>query len=81
MGLAEASDRDVWEFARVQEFLLVSKDADFVDLSVLLGAPPKVIWLQTGNCSTDRIERVLRDHYSDIEVFEAAPNFRVLRLR
>ena len=38
----------------------VSKDEDFNTLSVIRGSPPKVIWLQLGNCTTSQVESVLR---------------------
>lgn len=34
-GLAEASDEEVWTFAKAEGFVIVSQDADFVDLSCL----------------------------------------------
>lgn len=40
LGLDRASDREVWEFARDHGFILVSKDSDMVELSLLGGAPP-----------------------------------------
>ena len=42
-GLPEADDGEIWEFARVQAFCIVTQDADFADRSRLYGAPPKVI--------------------------------------
>ena len=59
-GLAEATDLDVWLFAQQQGFTIVSKDSDFQQRSLLFGAPPKVVWLRVGNCSTGRIEALLR---------------------
>jgi len=44
-GLDRADDRVLWEFARVNDFVLVTKDADFSELSTLQGFPPKVIWI------------------------------------
>jgi predicted nuclease of predicted toxin-antitoxin system len=58
-GLAEALDRVVWEYARANILVLVSKDADFSELGLLLGFPPKVVWIRRGNCTTGDIE-VLR---------------------
>ena len=81
VGLGESSDKEVWEYARVGDFVLVTKDADFSELSILFGAPPKVIWLQVGNCPTDRIESLLRARFADIASFAASPTFRVLRLK
>ena len=48
-GLERASDRAIWQYAQDHGFVIVTKDADYYDLSLLLGAPPFVIWLQTGN--------------------------------
>lgn len=41
--------------------MIVSKDSDFVDLSVLEGAPPKVIWVRLGNCTTTSVPFLLRN--------------------
>lgn len=61
-GLEEASDTEVWSFARENGYLIVSKDADFSDMGNVRGFPPKVIWIRRGNCSTSQIEEILRDH-------------------
>ena len=67
LGLGTADDTLVWEHARTNDFVVVTKDADFADLSVLRGFPPKVVWIRRGNCSTANIENLLRDHNSEIE--------------
>lgn len=74
-------DRAVWDYAAQNDYLIVSKDVDFSDMSVLLGAPPKVIWIQLGNCSTAEIEQLLRTHFKTIEDLELDPTLRLLRLR
>lgn len=61
VGLGGAGDAVVWEFARLHGFTIVSKDSDFFDRSVMAGAPPKVIWIRLGNCSTQSIEFLLRN--------------------
>ena len=43
LGLGTADDALVWEHARRNGFLVITKDADFADLSVLRGFPPKVV--------------------------------------
>ena len=70
LGLDEAEDTDVWKYAKINDFVLVTKDADFGDLSVLRGFPPKVIWIRRGNCKTSDIEQVLRTNYRIIEQLE-----------
>ena len=39
--------------------ILLSKDADFVELVSRLGAPPKLIWLTCGNVSNEALQRLL----------------------
>ena len=68
-----ADDDRVWGYARLNGFAIVSKDADYNTLSVLRGSPPKVIWLQLGNCTTAQVEAAFRSHFADIEVFERDP--------
>jgi predicted nuclease of predicted toxin-antitoxin system len=65
-----ADDLQLWRYAREQGFTIVSLDADFADLSLLRGAPPKVIWLRCGNQPTDHVEQLLRRHADAIAEFE-----------
>ena len=69
LGLGGAEDSAVWEYARLHGFMIVSKDSDFRDRSILVGAPPKVIWLRLGNCSTREVGNVLRSRYETIRKF------------
>ncbi|MEL6880968.1 MAG: DUF5615 family PIN-like protein, partial [Cyanobacteria bacterium J06607_10] len=61
-------------------FMLVSKDADMHDLSLVLGNPPKVIWLRLGNCSTSQVEQLLRQNLSAIQLFYKDKNLSLLAL-
>jgi predicted nuclease of predicted toxin-antitoxin system len=63
----------VWDHARAQGFVIVSKDSDFYQRSLVAGHPPKVVWIRRGNCSTDDIEDILRRHISDLLTFERDP--------
>jgi predicted nuclease of predicted toxin-antitoxin system len=69
VGLDQATDIDVWEYARIHNFAIVTKDMDFNDLSIIRGFPPKVIWLRTGNCTTAQLEAILRSHAPTIVAF------------
>src|SRR4026208_745368 len=69
LGLAEADDREIWQHAKVNDFLLVSQDADFADMAILYGPPPKVIWLVVATQPTGAIEKRLRDHAEAISAF------------
>ncbi|HUP50806.1 MAG TPA: DUF5615 family PIN-like protein [Thermoanaerobaculia bacterium] len=52
IGLERATDSDIWYYARTHDFVIVTKDSDIVELSVLRGRPPKVVWLRLGNATT-----------------------------
>jgi predicted nuclease of predicted toxin-antitoxin system len=67
LGLDQASDQVIWEYARLSDFIVVTKDADYSDLSMLSGYPPKVIWIRRGNCETREIASLLRSHYEAIK--------------
>src|SRR5258707_6894033 len=62
IGLSQAEDQRVWDFAKSQGFVIVSKDSDFQQRSLLYGAPPKFVWLRLGNCSVDASAELLRRH-------------------
>jgi predicted nuclease of predicted toxin-antitoxin system len=44
-GLEQASDRDIWKYAKNGGFTIVSKDEDFLGMLAILGYPPKVVLL------------------------------------
>ncbi len=50
--------------------MIVSKDADFRQLSFVYGSPPKVIWLRVGNVTTSAIALTLRSHAAQIGAFD-----------
>ena len=80
LGQGGAADPVVWQLAVEHGCVLVTKDEDFHRLSVLRGAPPKIVWLRLGNCATADIARLLRDRVDDILRFEAQAQVTFLEL-
>jgi predicted nuclease of predicted toxin-antitoxin system len=62
-------DRAIWEFAKRNGFTIISKDGDFHQMSILHGAPPKLVWVRAGNASTDEISRLILDNRDWIIAF------------
>ncbi len=62
-GLINTDDALIWEFAKFNDFVIVSKDADFHQRSLLYGHPPKFIYLRIGNSPTAKIIEILRDNF------------------
>ena len=69
VGLKASDDPEVWKYALENGFVVVSKDADMHDRSLLYGFPPKVIWIRLGNCSTREVEILIRREYGSITNF------------
>jgi predicted nuclease of predicted toxin-antitoxin system len=67
MGLEQADDRAVWEFAKAHDYVIVTKDEDFLGLLSVYGYPPKVIRFALGNCSNEQIVEALTREKRKIE--------------
>ena len=69
IGLLGADDLRVWNYAAEHGLMLVSKDTDFYERSLVFGAPPKIIWLRVGNCTVNETIALLRSQYIVIRHF------------
>ena len=69
VGLIRCDDNALWLWAKEHGFVIVSKDTDFHQMSVVFGHPPKFIWLRVGNASTDLIVGLLKSHQEVIQEF------------
>lgn len=70
VGLAGADDATIWNYALTHGLTVVSKDSDFQQRSLLLGAPPKFVWLRIGNCAVIESAELLRAHADDLRAFD-----------
>ena len=70
LGLKGRTDEEIWNYAKANGFVLVSKDKDFYQRALLYGAPPKFIWLCLGNCTRDELLALIRTHEPDLAAFE-----------
>jgi predicted nuclease of predicted toxin-antitoxin system len=80
LGMAQDDDRQIWNYAAQFEFTIVTRDSDYNDLSLMLGFPPKVIWIRRGNCSTQAIEAIIRSATDAIHHFSQTSSAGVLSL-
>ena len=80
IGMKATVDTIVWEHAKADGFMIVSKDVDMHDLSLALGKPPKVIWLRLGNSSTRQVENLIRQEFSAISLFYKDDSLSLLAL-
>jgi predicted nuclease of predicted toxin-antitoxin system len=67
LGLQAATDLEIWEYAKVNGYVIVTRDNDFLDLSLLKGAPPKLIHLRTLNLSRSATLSMLLSNQQQVE--------------
>ena len=80
LGLTDFSDKKIWDFAKSKGYTIVTFDSDFFDLSTVYGFPPKVIWLRTGNMTTNYLAEFLLQRKSRIFDFIENDNSGCLQL-
>jgi len=66
LGLESASDQDIWLRAKNDGYVVVTREADFQELSLVWGAPPQVIRLRTPNLNRTAVLKMLLDHEEQI---------------
>jgi predicted nuclease of predicted toxin-antitoxin system len=64
----------------MNNFVIISKDSDFHQRSLLYGHPPKFIYLRIGNSPTSKIVQILRDNLSTITQFDSSDMESILVL-
>lgn len=60
VSLENEDDFKIWQYAKNEDYIIVTQDSDFNDMSIINGFPPYVIWLKTGNSRISEIENTLR---------------------
>jgi predicted nuclease of predicted toxin-antitoxin system len=59
-------DETIWNLAKREEFVIISKDRDFFERSIVFGSPPQVVHLDVGNCSNEKLYSLLHQHWGEI---------------
>jgi predicted nuclease of predicted toxin-antitoxin system len=80
VGLANTDDVVIWEYAKTNGFVIVSKDSDFHQRSLLYGHPPKFIYLRIGNSPTAKIIEILKNSHATINKFYVSETESILLL-
>ena len=80
VGMGNALDIEIWQYAYDNDYIIVTKDADFSELGLIKGFPPKIVWIRRGNCSTRDIESILRENYSAVTALSDDPETGILTL-
>ena len=66
-GMENADDRAIWNFAKDNDFVIVTKDSDFFEMASVYGQPPQIVWLKIGNQSKAATINALIANQQNIE--------------
>lgn len=70
LGLLNTDDYEIFKYARQHDFsAVITIDDDFVKLLNTFSSPPKIIWVRTGNCSTEFLSQILISRTAAIKEF------------
>lgn len=74
LHMSNLPDRAIWQYARDNDFSIVTKDKDFYHLANTLGHPPKIIWLTVGNCRNIEVINMLTQNKDEVHYFLKSEN-------
>ena len=81
LHLDRAPDEFLWETAQRENLVIVTRDSDFADKCLQAETPPKIVWIRVGNCTTNELEALLRDHVDALEALATNADVSVLVIR
>jgi predicted nuclease of predicted toxin-antitoxin system len=73
LNLMGVNDIEIWNFAKKENFVIVTFDSDFYDISLINGCPPKIVWIRKGNLTTNQIITILEEKHLLIRNFIKNP--------
>ncbi len=62
----QMSDSEIWQYAKENNCIIITKDTDFYQRVVLYGAPPKIIWIRLGNMRRKQLEQKIYNMWDNI---------------
>jgi predicted nuclease of predicted toxin-antitoxin system len=66
LGMESATDKEVWLRAKVDGYVVLTRDADFQELSLVWGSPPQVVRLRTPNQTRAAVLKLLLENKAAI---------------
>jgi predicted nuclease of predicted toxin-antitoxin system len=80
--LLGVEDSSIFDYAQKNNFdAIITNDEDYYWLSLLKGSPPKIIWLRTGNMTTDNLTKLLTEKHKEIDNFLLDPDEICLEIK
>jgi len=74
------TDLVIWQFAKENQYHILTFDEDFSEIQNMFSYPPKIIWWRTGNTSTNEIAMLLLKHQDNIDDFFNNDEFGIFEI-
>ena len=58
LGLRDAQDREIFEMAKIEGTVIITKDSDFIELVTRFGTPPQILWITCGNVTNRNLKKL-----------------------
>jgi predicted nuclease of predicted toxin-antitoxin system len=81
VGHKSSDDKTIWNYAKENGLIIVTKDSDYFDFVQVFGYPPKIIWIKSGNGPTSLIANIIRKNYSVIQLSIKDPQIGIIELQ
>lgn len=75
-----AKDIEIWEFAKTNDFVILTNDYDFLNFVLQKGFPPKIILLKIGNQSNKDIYELILQKMNEIKEFNTSQDYGILEI-
>jgi predicted nuclease of predicted toxin-antitoxin system len=66
LGMDEATDLEIWKYATHGDWIVVSKDDDFLHLANRAGDSGKLLWVRIGNCRKEKLLQTFEKELADV---------------
>lgn len=76
----DSDDIQIWDIAKAKNLHILSKDRDFITIQTKNGFPPKILWMNIGNCKTKLVVSLLMQFKNEIHSFAKSVNIGILRI-
>ena len=80
VGLADATDTEIWSYADRNDCVVISKDEDFLYRANMSGAKARFVWIRFGNCRKQAFLAAVESLWEKVEARLNAGD-RVIELR
>jgi len=75
-----AKDIEIWNYAKANQFIIITNDEDFINFSTIYGYPPKIVIIKTGNLRRNLVQELLLKYLDDIKLLHASSDTGILEI-